>query len=128
MVAQEISAGVKSEVTRNSAGEPVLILHLDYERAWATVAQALSRAEVEVTELDQSLGVYHVLIPDSLFTGKGSGWLGGLFGGEDTYDLTLQLAQGEDQAYAVSVGDANQQPIDRELSHEVLTMIREFAS
>jgi len=126
--AQVISAGVKSEVTRDDAGEPVLVLRLDYDRAWATVAQALSRAEVEVVEFDQKAGVYHVLIPDSLFTGQSDGWFTGLFGGGNKYDLLLHFKKTADNTYDVSVSDAQEQPVERELAQEVLTMVREFSS
>jgi outer membrane protein assembly factor BamC len=127
-VAQVISAGVKSEVTRDSSGEPVLALRLDYDRAWATIAQALNRANVEVLELDQQVGTYHVLIPDDVFTGGTSGWLDGLFGGGREYDLLLRFKKTGDNRYYVSVADPTGEPVERALSQEVLTMIREFSS
>jgi outer membrane protein assembly factor BamC len=126
--AQVISAGVKSEVTRNSTGEPVLALRLDYDRAWATIAQALNRAEVEVIELDQQSGTYHVLIPDSVFTGQNAGWFTGLFGAGHEYDLLLRFKKTGDNQYYVSVLDPMEQSVERALSQEVLTMIREFSS
>lgn len=127
-VAQVISAGVKSEVTRDSSGEPVLALRLDYDRAWATIAQALNRAKVEVLELDQQIGTYHVLIPDDVFTGGTSGWLDGLFGGGRAYDLLLRFKKTGDNRYYVTVADPTGAPVERALSQEVLTMIREFSS
>lgn len=126
--AQVISAGVKSEVTRDSTGEPVLALRLDYDRAWATIAQALNRAAVEVVELDQQSGTYHVLIPDNVFTGQTSGWFTGLFGGGQEYDLLLRFKKAGDNRYYVSVLDPQEQPVERALSQEVLAMIREFSS
>lgn len=126
--AQVISAGVKSEVTRDSTGQPVLALLLDYDRAWATIAQALNRAAVEVVDLDQQSGTYHVLIPDNVFTGQTAGWFTGLFGGGQEYDLLLRFKQAGDNRYYVSVLDPQEQPVERALSQEVLTMIREFSS
>jgi len=127
-VAQVISAGVKSQVTRDSSGEPVLALNLDYDRAWATIAQALNRAEVEVLQLDQEAGTYHVLIPQSVFSGQEGGWFTGLFGGGEEYDLLLQFKKTGDNRYYVSVVSPDQQKVERALSQEVLTMIREFSS
>jgi outer membrane protein assembly factor BamC len=127
-VAQVISAGVKSQVTRDSSGEPVLALQLDYDRAWATIAQALNRAKVEVLELDQQAGTYHVLIPEDVFTGGDSGWLEGLFGGGREYDLLLRFKKTGDNRYYVTVADPTGAPVERALSQEVLTMIREFSS
>jgi len=126
--AQVISASVKSEVMRDAAGDPVLALRLDYERAWATIAQALNRAGVEVVDLDQQAGTYHVLIPDSLFTGESGGWLTGLFGGGAKHDLDLKFIKQNDDLYYVDVTDSQGQPVPRELAQEVLTMLREFSS
>jgi outer membrane protein assembly factor BamC len=127
-VAQTISGGVKSRIIRDSSGEPVLELDLDYDRAWATIAQALTRAEVEITEFDEQAGVYRVIIPESLFSGKGSGFLGGIFGGRQKYDLELRFKKTGANQFYVMVFDDDAQPVDRDLSQEVLTMIREFAS
>ncbi len=127
-VAQEISAGVKSEVTRSAQGTPVLVLNLDRARAWATVAQALNRAEVEVIDNNPDAMEYRVLISESLFTGEGGGWIGGLFGGTTKYDLKLKLMEVDDDAWEVLVTDALDEPANRELAQEVLTLIREFAS
>lgn len=129
MVAREITAEVKSSVERNAEGVPVLELRLDYDRAWATVGQALTRAEVSVEDQDQVQGVYYVMVPDDVLTGKEKGWLSGLMGrGGKGYDLQLHFEQAEGGAYHVNVTDAEAQPVDREFGQEVLTMIREFAS
>ena len=45
-VALEIGSGAKTELVRNSAGQPVLRLFLDRGRAWATLGQSLRNAEV----------------------------------------------------------------------------------
>lgn len=127
-VAQTISGGVKSRVTRDSSGEPVLELDLDYQRAWATIAQALGRADVEITDYDEQAGVYQVVIPESVFSGKGGGWLAGIFGGRQKYDLELRFKKTGTNRFYVMVLDDDAQPVDRDLSQEVLTMIREFAS
>ncbi|MFU8816821.1 MAG: outer membrane protein assembly factor BamC, partial [Pseudomonadales bacterium] len=48
MVALDIGSGVKSILDIDADGDPLLRLMLDYERAWATVGQSLSRASIEV--------------------------------------------------------------------------------
>lgn len=129
MVATENVGRVKSSVERNEAGTPVLELRVDYDRAWATLGQALTRAEVEVENLDQVEGVYYVNIPDQVLTGEEKGWLGGLLGrGKKGHELQLHVEEAGDAVYHVSVTDDRAEPVDREFGQEVLTMIREFAS
>jgi len=129
MVAQEITAQVKSSVERDEQGTPVLELRLDYDRAWATVGQALNRAEVEVDNLDQIEGVYYVHIPDSVLTGEEKGWLSGLLSrGKDGYELQLHVREAAEKVYHVNVLDNKAVPVEREFGQEVLTMLREYAS
>lgn len=127
MVAQEISTGVKSALTRDSRGTPVLKLALDEERAWATVGQALNRAEAEVREQDTDGLIYHVTLTEETFTGDKPGWFGRLFGGQDEYELQLKLRP-EQGAYLVTVLDEAGADVDRELAQDVLVIIREMAS
>ena len=129
MVAQEITGQVKSSVERDEQGTPVLELRLDYDRAWATVAEALNRAEVEVENLDQIEGVYYVRIPDSVLTGEEKGWLSGLLSrGKDGYELQLHVRKAAEMIYHVNVLDNKADPVEREFGQEVLTMLREYAS
>lgn len=129
MVATDNTAQVKSSVARNEEGVPVLELRLDRERAWATVGQALTRAEVPVEDQDQLEGVYFVRVPDDVLTGEEKGWLSGILGrGKKGYELQLHLNEVDDTVYHVSVTDGNEKPVDREFGQEVLTMIREFSS
>lgn len=129
MVAQEITGQVKSSVERDEQGTPVLELRLDYDRAWATVGQALNRAEVEVENLDQIEGVYYVRIPDSVLTGEEKGWLSGLLSrGKDGYELQLHVREAAEMIYHVNVLDNKADPVEREFGQEVLTMLREYAS
>ena len=129
-VAQEISTVVKSSLARDVEGTPVLRLNLDYDRAWATVGQALNNAEVEVTSNDQIEGVYYVLMEDSLLTGEEPGWFSNfsIFGGSNRHDLQLHVRETDDAWYQVTVLDKDANPVDRELSKQVLVMLREFAT
>ncbi|MBH79419.1 MAG: hypothetical protein CMQ49_02775 [Gammaproteobacteria bacterium] len=134
MVAQEISSGAKSEVIRNPDGVPTLQLYLDSERAWAAIGQALNRAEVDVTNQDRGEGKYYVVISDSFLAGERRGFFKRLFSGrgknkKKTADnLQVALSQSDERTFSVVILDENARHIDRELSQELLTMIREFAS
>ena len=129
MVAQEMTNGVKSRLTRNAQGDPVLELNLDYDRAWATIGQALSRAEAEVSDSDQPNGIYYVEISEELLTGEKKGWVKGMFsGGGDKQQVQLRLTAMDDTDYEVSVLDDSGEPVDREFAQQVLSMLREFSS
>jgi outer membrane protein assembly factor BamC len=129
MVAQTITADIKSSLERDEMGTPVLELRLDYERAWATVGQALTRAEVVVDDLNQEEGVYHVRIPDNVLTGEERSWLGGILGrGNKGFELQLHVDEVADSVYHVNVLDNDSKPVDREFGQDVLAMLREYAS
>lgn len=130
MVAQDISAGVKSYLAIDADGDPVLQLRLDRERAWATVGQALARADIEVTAADESSGLYRITLPEDLDVESGGpGLLSRLFpfGGDGLLDLQLKL-EPADGGFAVSALDTEGQPVDREFGQQVLVLIREYAS
>ncbi len=130
MVAQDISAGVKSNLAVDADGDPILQLRLDRDRAWATIGQALVRADIEVTASDESNGVYQIALPEDLeVEGDGPGFMSRLFsfGGDDILNLQLVLQPGGD-GFTVSALDADGEALDRELGQQVLVLIREYAS
>ena len=52
-VARNISTQSKADLQRDASDLPVLRLNLDFERAWATVNQALHEAKLDVTDVDR---------------------------------------------------------------------------
>lgn len=108
----------------------MLRLHLDYERAWATLGQALNNAGVEVVESDQETGVYHVRISEDIFTGEETGFLSGLwpFGKGEGQLLQISIAFEDENSFIVSVQDLESETIDREVVQQVLVLLREYAS
>lgn len=130
MVAQEISAGVKSYMAVDTDGDPILQLRLDRDRAWATIGQALVRADIEVTAADEPAGIYQIALPEDLEVEGGEpGFMSRLFsfGGDDMLDLRLLLHEDGD-GFAVSALGADGEALDRELGQQVLVLIREYAS
>lgn len=130
-VALQIGSAKKSELVRDATGYPVLHLYLDYERAWATLGQALDNAKVEITNLDRDAGLFQINIPASVFSGEEEG---GFFCrltfscGED--DLDVQIAvTGEKESYEVRVLEAQgTAQVEADLAQQVLVLIREFSS
>jgi outer membrane protein assembly factor BamC len=130
MVAQDMGGGVKSFVDRDAEGDPVLRLLVDFDRAWATIGQALTRANVEVQDSDQSAGLYTISVPEDLEVGGGEekGWLRRLFSGGDLETLQIRIQAAEDGSQVVTARAADGGALDREFGQGVLVMLREFSS
>ncbi len=131
-VALQIGSSRKSELGRDERGYPILHLYLDYDRAWATLGQAMDNAELEVTSLDRDNGTFQIHIPSSVFTGDEGGGFFCRFtfscDREASYDLQLRV-HGASDDYRVSVLDASgAAPVDADLAQQVLVMLREFAA
>jgi len=109
-VALQIGSTRKTQLARNERGYPVLHLYLDYDRAWATLGQALDNARVEIRNLDREAGYFDVNIPATVFTGEETrkGFFCRVtFSCDDSEALDVQIRmQGESQDYTISVLDA----------------------
>ncbi|MEM9620664.1 MAG: outer membrane protein assembly factor BamC [Pseudomonadota bacterium] len=132
-VALQIGSQQKAELARTPDGYPVLKLHLDYERAWATLGQALSNADVAVAELNREAGVLLVNIPPEAFgEEQGRGFFCRITFSCDDKDDTLDVRlviDGEEDNYSVSVLQPDSDaPIPPDLSQQVLVLIREYAA
>ncbi|PRB83855.1 outer membrane protein assembly factor BamC [Pseudomonas sp. MYb185] len=75
----EAPAARRSSLEQDGAGNPVLTLQTDFNRAWAAVGQALARADILVDDLNRSAGVYYVNPQQSASDSK-PGFFGRLFG------------------------------------------------
>ncbi|MFB3104037.1 MAG: outer membrane protein assembly factor BamC [Pseudomonadales bacterium] len=130
MVAEDIPRVAKAVLDRNDQGEPVLRLHLDFERAWATLGKAFDTAGVEVVESDQATGVYTIRISDDIFIGKESGFLSKLwpFGDSEEHLLQINIAPEDEDNFVVSIQASGSEVLDRELQQQVLVLIREYST
>lgn len=135
MVAREIAGQEKAAIGRNNSGDPVLRLHLDSARTWATLDQALSAATVDVIEQDRVAGTCLIHIPETAFTGpvtENRGWFRRMFSfrgkrGEPTSEVMLRVEQEQERLYAVSVHGVNEEPISDDFRQQVLILIREYS-
>ncbi len=126
MVARNISSASKARLVRDAAGYPALHLKVDFDRAWATVAQALRRAEIEIAEADREAAVFQTVFP----AGDRRGWLqrvvpGGATGAGSRVTIHVRrVAEG----VIVSVEYAGDEAMSPEAAEEVLVTLREFAA
>lgn len=122
MVGREIASESKAQVVKDASGYPSLRLNVDFERAWATVGQALERAEVDVAERDRAAAIYR-----AVFATRGKGhWLRRLVPGGNDAVVVIHLAR-EGEGVVVRVRDEAGAPVAVELAEHVLLTLREFA-
>ena len=122
MVGRDIASESKAQVVKNADGYPSLRLNVDFDRAWATVGQALERAEVDVVERDRDAATFR-----ALFSTGDAGWLKRLSrrGGGNVVVL-IHVAR-EAERVVVRVMDEAGAPLPVELAEQVLLTLREFA-
>jgi len=56
----------KAELTQQSDGQPVLVVHEEFPRAWRNVGITLDRVDFAVEDRDRSKGIYYVRYNDPL--------------------------------------------------------------
>lgn len=125
---QDLVGASKAELATALDGQPILRLNLDFDRAWASVTQALDNAEIAVTDLDRSEGVFYVDLPESLLSGEPErrGFFGRKLKGE-MQALQVLVVPYEASGYQVRVVDKEAVPIEAGRAREVLNLIREYA-
>lgn len=60
LLAQSFSGSPKSSLGVGASGDPVLLLSLDFNRAWESIGKAIDDSELELEDLDRSTGNYYV--------------------------------------------------------------------
>jgi len=60
LLAQSIGGDQRVEFVTPSVADPYLLIKLDYDRAWASVAYSLSRGHFTTADQDQSAGLFYV--------------------------------------------------------------------
>ena len=131
MVGQDIIGASKAQIDLDPEGQPVLLLDLDFDRAWATITQSMSNAEIEVTDRDRTAGVLYIELPERALTGEdNSGLFRRMFGrGGNVLPLTVPLtAVDTGKGYEVRVFDENGDRIEPEFARNVLNLLRDFAN
>ena len=133
LAASRISIAQRSELVRDGAGNPVLRIDADFNRAWAAVGAALERSEVFVSDLNRSSGVYYVDLAQTVSERENRGFFSRLFSrdqpeeeqAEPRIQVRLTEVGGEVQ---VSVDQGIETSADAELARDLLTRIRDNLS
>ena len=131
IVGRQISTGSKAAVVRDDKGYPVLHLNVDFDRAWATVGQALERSEMNVTALHRDEGYFEVDIDPEILTGESEGLFRRMIPGQsDRYSdhSVIVRIDAVENGHDVNVRSLKGGPVSVELGEQILVMLREFAA
>jgi outer membrane protein assembly factor BamC len=127
-VARNISTQNKAAIESDTQNLPVLRLNLDFERAWATVSQALGEANLPVTDVNRTDGVIYITVSDDvLHQEKKPGVFTRWMHQDKKQAIEVRLVP-IDRGYQVTLFDDAGQRVPAELAEQILIMIREFAA
>ena len=111
--------------------KPVLMYKLEFNRAWATVGNALENARIEVEDLDRASQIYYVHYDES--ANREPGFFSRLFSGnnkakmrdEHRYLIHLDTRKGE---VLVTVLKDSTTPANAQLAERLLSIIKESST
>ncbi len=124
--AQQLQTVPKSKLERGAGGRPQLTMNLDFDRAWATVNQALSKAELNITDVNREKGILYLKVSEADLRGEEDGFFTRWFFSEDHHALQLRL-QGTDVHYALMVDAEPGVELPPAFPEQLLTLIRNHA-
>ncbi len=124
--AQQLQTVPKSKLERGPGGRPQLTMNLDFDRAWATVNQALSKAELNITDVNREKGILYLRVSEADLRGEEAGFFTRWFSSEDHHPLQLRL-QGADVRYALMVDAEPGDELPPAFPEQLLTLIRNHA-
>lgn len=124
--AQQMRARPKSHLERGPDGQPQLAMALDFDRAWATVNQALSKAELDITDVNRDKGLMYLRVTEADLRGEEDGMFSRLLGGSDGYAVQLHLS-GTGDRHALVVEPEPNEELPPAFREQLLTLIRNHA-
>lgn len=62
---RDFDAPTRVELSTDGSGVPLLLLQIDYDRAWASVGRALEQSDLRVEDVDRSQGLYFVNLSET---------------------------------------------------------------
>ena len=114
-------------IIKDADGYPALYLNIGFDRAWATVSQALERAEIPVEDTDSIEALVLAVFP----TAGPRGWMKRIVPGGESGENTpvvIRVARDGDDRAVVSVERPEGGRTEPELAEEVLVTVRAFAA
>ncbi|MBD9414874.1 outer membrane protein assembly factor BamC [Pseudomonas sp. PDM16] len=134
LAARNYDAPNRVNLSQDGAGNPVLNLSTDFDRAWSSIGRALELGNVRVDDINRSLGVYYVNLAEGASNPKEEkGFISGLFSSEpsqeeidaraERYQVRLTSNAGGDIQVTVEKDINTAAPED--VARRVLTLIQQ---
>lgn len=125
LLAQSIGGEQKVEFVTPVVAEPYLLMKLDMNRAWASLAYSLNKGGFTIVDQDQSAGIFYVHYNPKGEDEEG-GWFSGLFGSKDEKLEINYLVKVSDSVDGVEVRvlDKDSLGLDRQQSIKLLKNVR----
>ncbi|MEH6564791.1 MAG: outer membrane protein assembly factor BamC [Halopseudomonas sp.] len=125
------SGPTQTTLEQDGAGNTVLSMSTDFNRAWVEVGDALSRGDVLVTDFNRSAGVYYVDLDQTRSEKEEPGFFSGWFGGDDEEEeasadespIQVRLTPVSNRV-EVTVDAGIETAADRTVAHDLLQKIQ----
>jgi len=90
-LAQDQSTTLEASLVKDGNGTPILRLNVGFARAWASLGESLKKAEIDITDLNRSIGTYYIELIDEAAQPEQGFWAG-LFSSEpEAVKIPLQV-------------------------------------
>lgn len=99
---------LETNLLKDGNGTPILRLNIEFARAWSELGEALKKADINITDLNRSIGTYYIELVKPGNPGDVGFW-SGLFGGEPEpikVPLQVKLNQARSGVYIAIHEDA----------------------
>ncbi|MBA6421411.1 outer membrane protein assembly factor BamC [Pseudomonas neustonica] len=103
---------IQTSLEQDGAGNSVLAMSTDFNRAWVEVGDSLSRADVLVTDFNRSSGVYYVDLDQTRSDKEEPGFFSGWFGGDDEDEKDESAAASQIQVRLTPVSNRIEVTVD----------------
>jgi outer membrane protein assembly factor BamC len=100
---------LETDLLKDGNGTPILRLNIEFARAWADLGEALKKADINITDLNRSIGTYYIELTEP-GNPEDVGFWSGLFGGEPEpvqIPLQVKLNQARSGVYVAIHQDAD---------------------
>ncbi|MFY0642533.1 MAG: outer membrane protein assembly factor BamC [Bermanella sp.] len=100
---------LETDLLKDGNGTPILRLNIEFARAWAELGEALKKADINITDLNRSIGTYYIELTEP-GNPEDVGFWSGLFGGKPEpvqVPLQVKLNQARSGVYVAIHQDAD---------------------
>lgn len=130
LLAQGIGSASKITMSRDVGGQPLIALDLPFDRAWASIGQALKKADFNVMDLDRSKGLYFVSYQPEIEAEK-PGFFARLFGADAPEkikeDYVFDVTKTKEGA-EIRISDVQREKLEAVKARSLLERLKGFLS